>query len=64
VLDLGTVQSTEGWAYTGFIAALKPDGQNVLELVLDYGTMIFQDGRQFVGEFSITHKETEKFEYY
>ena len=26
--------------------------------------MVFQDGRQFVGEFSITHRETHKFDYY
>ncbi len=46
------------------MAALKPEGKNILEIVLDYGTMVFQDGRQFVGEFSITHREIEKFDYY
>jgi len=36
----------------------------MLEMVLDNGTLVLPDGRNLTGDFSISHNERSKYEYY
>jgi len=44
-MDIGSVHSSEGWAFTGYLAAVKYEDHDTLEVVMDYGTLQTSDGR-------------------
>ena len=55
ILDFGTIQSAEGAHFEGYIAAIRINEQQLIQMVLDYGTLKLPDGRVFIGDFTICH---------
>ena len=64
ILDYGTVISAEGAQYEGYLAAIRFNEDNLIQMTLDYGTLKLPDGRVFTGDFTIPHKERWKYTYY
>jgi hypothetical protein len=64
ILDYGTIHSAEGAQFEGYLAAIRFNEDNMIQMTLDHGTLKLPDGRVFIGDFTIAHKERWKYTYY
>ena len=64
ILDFGTIQSAEGAQFEGYIAAIRFNEENKIQMVLDHGALTLPDGRVFTGDFTIQHRERWKYTYF
>jgi len=54
----------EGAEFEGYIAAIRFNEDNLIQMVLDNGKLKLPDGRVFTGDFSIQYRERWKYTYY
>lgn len=54
----------EGAEFEGYIAAIRFNEENLIQMVLDSGKLKLPDGRVFNGDFSIQYRERWKYTYF
>jgi hypothetical protein len=54
----------EGAEFEGYIAAIRFNEDNLIQMVLDNGKLKLPDGRLLTGDFSIQYRERWKYTYY